>query len=112
MLCFSGGQASLILTGSLQRGVDASGGEDGFRAVRAPPLLAPGRGDVPAGCREAAEMFCGWFSTSGKVRRELASPPSGLWLATWQETGRAQEPPWKSHLSRGSKPEAVSRTRK
>lgn len=61
---------------------------------------------------EAAEMVCGWLTTAGEKRRELASSPRGLWLDTQQETGRAQQPHWKSHLLHRSKHEAVSRMRK
>lgn len=62
---------------------------------------------------EAAEMVCSWLTTAGeKRRRELASSPRGLWLDTQQETGRAQQPHWKSHLLLRSKPETVSRMRK
>ena len=61
---------------------------------------------------EIAEMICGWLTTAGEKRRELASSPRGLWLDTQQETGRAQQIHWKSHLLHGSKQKTVCRTRK
>lgn len=101
----------------LQRLGNASGREDQFQVIHVPPLLAV---EIPTEISihgaeqlaEDAEMVCSWLTTAGKQRRELASSPHGLWLDTQQETGRAQQIHWKSHLLCGSKHETVSRTRK
>lgn len=56
--------------------------------------------------------FCSWLSNSMEKGWELASSPCGLWLDTPQETGRAQQPHWKSHLLHRSKHETVLKRRK
>lgn len=61
---------------------------------------------------EAAETVFSCLSSSREKGWELESSPCGLWLDTPQETRRAQQPHWKSHLLQRSKHETVLKRRK